>query len=69
MIWPNNSRGKETKTASEERKKLEIKPFHGRYRGRGSASIYRRPRRQRFSLRYFLNFLRLAHSSHRARQP
>jgi len=32
-IGPNNSHGKETKTVSEERKKLEIKPFHGRYRG------------------------------------
>jgi len=28
----NNSRGKETKTASEERKEPEMKPFHGRYR-------------------------------------
>jgi len=31
-LRPNNSRRKETKTASEERKKLEINPFHGRYR-------------------------------------
>jgi len=29
---PNNSHGKETKTASEERKEPEIKPFHERYR-------------------------------------
>jgi len=28
----NNSRRKETKTASEERKEPEIKPFHGRYK-------------------------------------
>jgi len=31
-LRPNNSHGKETKTASEERKKPEMKPFHERYR-------------------------------------
>ena len=31
-IPPNNSREKETKTASEERKEPEIKPFHERYK-------------------------------------
>jgi len=31
-LRPNNSRRKETKTASEERKEPEIKPFHERYR-------------------------------------
>ena len=31
-IPPNNSHRKETKTASEERKEPEMKPFHERYR-------------------------------------
>ena len=31
-LRPNNSRRKETKTASEERKEPEMKPFHERYR-------------------------------------